>query len=154
MKKTMTIIVAVLFALSLDSFSFAAVKAAEQKAPVPAKAETKAQPSEMKAAEKAMQVTGDVKSIDVKAKTITIAKKKGDKTVETVVTLGEKTKIMSGKDEKKLTDVKAGDKIRVKYTEADGKKIAKMVAIIPAVAMAPVEKKAEPAKATKPAEKK
>ncbi len=149
MKKTVSIIVSLLFTLSVLSISFAAEKVAEQRGTVPAKAEEKATATQAPAIVK--QVTGDVKGVDVKAKTITVTKKKGDKIVEAVLIVDDKTKIMSGKEQKKFADVKAGDKVRIKYSEVDGKNMAKSIQIIPLIAKAPAEKKAEP---VKPAEKK
>jgi ribosomal protein S1 len=58
---------------------------------------------------------------------MTIAVMKKDK--ETVVTVNDKTKIMMGKEKKTLADLKAGDKVKVRYTEVDGKNMAKSVAI-------------------------
>jgi Cu/Ag efflux protein CusF len=150
MKKTIAIIVSLIFVLSFAGLSFATDKpAAEKKAePVkaaPAAAEKKAEPvkAEKKAAPvKVKQVTGDVSAVDAKAKTITVKGKKGD----TVVTCDDKTKIMMGKDVKTIADVKVGDKVTVKFSEADGKMTAKSVAIKAA------EKKAEPAKTEKKAE--
>ena len=154
MKKTIAIIVSLLFVLSIAGLSFAAEKAA---APAPSPApekkmmEKKAEPAKMeekKAPAKIKQVTGEVKSVD--AKSVTVKGKKADVTVS----VDDKTKIMAGKDKKTLADVKAGDKVSVKYTEAEGKNMAKSIAIKPAAMMeekkmekkaAPMEKKAAPA---------
>lgn len=138
MKKAVSIILAVLFVFAITSLSFAV----EEKKAAPAPEEKKAMPAEKP---KVKQVTGDVKAVDMKAKTITVTKMMKGKAEETVVTVDDKTKIMMDKEKKALADVKYGDKVTVKYTEVDGKNVAKSVAIKPA------EKKAEPAK---PAEKK
>ena len=152
MKKALAIIIAVLFLFALTSVSFAV----EKKEAAPVKAEEKAM--EKKAPAKVKQVSGEVAACDTKAMTITISKKMKGKAVETVVTVDDKTKIMMGKEKKALADVKAGDKVTVKYTEVDGKNVAKSVAIKPAE---PAEKKVEKAKPVekmaepvKPAEKK
>jgi hypothetical protein len=157
MKKTIAIIVAVLFVFALTSVSFAVEKKAAP-APVEKKEAAPVKAEEKKAPAKVNQVTGEVTACDTKAMTITISKKVKGKAVETVVTVDDKTKIMMGKEKKTLADVKAGDKVTVKYKEVDGKNVAKSVAIKPAepaekkVEKAkPVEKKAEP---VKPAEKK
>jgi Cu/Ag efflux protein CusF len=149
MKKTLAIIVSLIFVLSFAGLSFAADKAVEKKAE-PVKAEKKAPVvAEKKAAPaKVKQVTGDVAAVDAKANTITVKGKKGD----TVVTCDDKTNIMMGKDKKALADVKVGDKVKVKYSEADGKMTAKSVAITAAVKKAETAKKAEPVKAEKKAE--
>jgi len=128
MKKVVSIIVALLFVFSITSLSFAV--------------EEKAMPAEKP---KVKQVTGDVKAVDMKAKTITVSKMMKGKAEETVVTVDDKTKITMSKEKKTLADVNVGNKVKVHYTEVDGKNIAKSVTIMPA------EKKAEPAK---PAEKK
>ena len=141
MKKTLAIIVSLIFVLSFAGLSFAADKAVEKKAE-PVKAEKKAATAKVK------QVTGEVAAVDAKANTITVKGKKGD----TVVTCDDKTKIMMGKDKKALADVKVGDKVTVKFSEADGKMTAKSVAITAAVKKAETAKKAEPVKAEKKAE--
>ncbi len=99
------------------------------------KKEAPAKKEEKKAPAKVKMVTGEVTAVDAKAKTITVKGKKGD----VVVTV----------DDKMMIGLKAGDKVSVKYTEADGKNTAK------AVKMAPAKeemKKTEPA--AKPMEKK
>jgi len=52
---------------------------------------------------------------------------------------------MMGKEKKTLADVMAGNKVTVKYTEVNGKNVAKSIAI-KAAETEPAEKKAEPAK--------
>ena len=151
MRETMTIILAILSALSIASFSFADEKATEKKAPI--KEEEKAQPNNGIKTLKVMLLIGDVKSIDVKAKTITIVRQTGDKSVETAMTLVDETKIMSGQNIKKPADLKAGNKVRIKYTEVDGKRTAKLITIIQAEAVAPTEKKTGTAKHSKPKKK-
>jgi ribosomal protein S1 len=146
MKKVIAIIVSLVFVLSFAGLSFAADKAAkmeDKKAP--------AEAAEKKAPAKVKSITGEVAAVDAKANTVTVKVKKGDVTVMT----DAKTKVMMGKEKKMAADVKAGDKVTVKYTEADGKMMAKSIAIKPAEAekkMEKKEKKAEPA--AKPAEKK
>ncbi len=146
MKKTLAIIVSLIFVLSFAGLSFAADKAVEKKATTVEEKKAEPAKAEKKAIAKVKQVTGDVTVVDVKANAITVKGKKGD----TVVACDDKTKIMMGKDKKTLADVKVGDKVTVKYSEADGKMTAKLVAIKSA------EKKAEPAKKVEPvkAEKK
>jgi len=150
-KKALALIISVLFVFAVTTLSFAA----EEKKAAPAPAEKKAAPATMeekKAPAKVKQATGEVAAVDVKAKTITVKTKKGDVTAM----VDDKTKIMMGKDMKTLADIKAGDKVTVKYSETDGKMTAKTIAIKPAEKAAPaekkMEKKAEPA--AKPAEKK
>jgi Cu/Ag efflux protein CusF len=137
MKKAVSIILALLFVFAITSVSFAA----EEKKTAPA-TEEKAMPA-VKA--KVKQVTGDVKAVDMKAKTITVTKMMKDKAEETVATVDDKTKIMMGEEKKALADVKVGEKVKVVYKEVEGKNVAKSITIMPAA------KKAEP---TKPTEKK
>ena len=155
MKKAIAIIVSVLFVFAITSLSFAAdaTKAAPapaEKKAAPAVEEKKAAPAkaeEKKAPAKVKQVVGEVTAMDAKAKTITVKGKKGD--------------VVIAVDDKMMAAVKAGDKVVVKYTEADGKHTAKSVKKAEAKP-AEMEKKAEPAKAmekkaepaAKPAEKK
>lgn len=147
MKKAIAIIVSVLFVFAISSLSFAAEEKKAAPAPTvekkaaPAVEEKKAAPAKVK------QVKGEVTAVDAKAKTITVKGKKGD--------------VVVAVDDKMMAGVKAGDKVAVKYTEADGKNIAKSVKKAE-VKPVEVEKKAEPAKAmekkaepaAKPAEKK
>jgi len=69
------------------------------------------------------QVRGEVSAVDTTANTITVKGKKGDVTIS----VNDKTKIMAGTEKKALADIKVGDKVTVKYTEADGKNIAKSI---------------------------
>lgn len=142
MKKAIAIIVAVLFVFALTSISFAAEKKAAP-APMEKKEASPAKVEEKKAPEKVMSVTGDVVAVDAKAMTLTVKGKKGDVALST----NDKTTVKMGKEKKALADVKVGDKAKVKYTEVDGKNIAKSIAIKPAVTAVPAEKKAKEKKA-------
>ena len=137
MKKTIAIIVVVLFAFAMTSLSFAV----EEKKATPAPAAKKAEP--MKPAVTLKYVTGVVKAVDTVAKTITVAKKVKGKEVETAVTVDEKTSIAMGKNKKELADVKVGKNVTVKYAEVEGKNVAKSISIKPA------KKKAKTATKTK-----
>jgi Na+-transporting methylmalonyl-CoA/oxaloacetate decarboxylase gamma subunit len=150
MKKALTIVLALLISVAFVTTVFAqaekkaaapAPAAAPDKAPAPdkAKAEKKA-PAAAKA--KVHQFTGEVTASDAAAKTITVKK------------------TVKGKDEEKTFDVaglkdldiKAGDKVTVKYTEADGKNVAKSVKKAAAKKAAPkAEKKEAPKAEPKPA---
>jgi Cu/Ag efflux protein CusF len=150
MKKAVAIIVSVLFVLSVAGLSFAAEKkaapAAEKKEAAPAKAEEKKAPAKVK------QVTGEVAAVDAAAKTLTVKGKKGD----VALTADDKTSVMVGKDKKTLADVKAGDKVTVKYAEMNGKNVAKniVVSAAPAKMEKKIEKKMEKKEAPKAEEKK
>lgn len=139
MKKVLALIVSAIFIISVAGLSFAAE---EKKAAAPAKAEEKK--AEKKAPAKVKTVTGEVTAVDAKANTLTVKGKKGD----VALSADDKTTVKVGKDKKSLADVKAGDKAVVKYSEVDGKNVAKSIAV---AAAAP---KKEAAPAAKPAEKK
>ena len=149
MKKTIVIVLSLVL-----MFAFTAVTFAAEKAAAPAeKKEMKAEKAK-KAVKK--QVTGEVTAVDAAANTLTVKGKKGDVMLST----DDKTTVMEGKAKKTLADVKAGDKVTVHYSEADGKNVAHKVVMKAAPAKkaekkakaAPAEKKEAPAAA--PAEKK
>jgi Cu/Ag efflux protein CusF len=128
MKKTIAIVLSLVLMFAFTAVTFAAEKAAV--------------PAEKEAAKKAVkkQVIGEVTAVDANANTLTVKGKKGDVMVST----DDKTTIMANKDKKTLADVKAGDKVTVNYTEADGKNVATKVAIkaAPAPKAAPAKKAA------------
>ncbi len=132
---------AVIMGLFLVTVSFAQTPAApkatpakpavtEKAAPAPAPAPA---PEKKATKEKVHQYTGEVTAMDTAAKTLTVKGKQGEK-------------IFDVTDVKMEKEVKAGDKVMVKYTEKDGKMAAKSVKAVKA------EKKVEK-KETKPAEK-
>jgi hypothetical protein len=126
-KKTIVIIVAVLFTFALASVSFAVEKKAEI-----------AKPSEMP---KVNHVIGKVKTVDTAAQTLTIAKKVNGKEQETVIAVDKETSITMGKEKKTLADLKVGNNVVVKYTEVEGKNVAKIIAIKPVKKIAKAESK-------------
>lgn len=143
MKRALAIVMAVFFVCAVASLSFAV----EEKKAAPAPAAEKAVPAptkmeETKAPVKVKMVEGDVTAVDAKAKTITVKGKKGD--------------VVIAVDDKMMADIKAGDKVFVKYTETDGKNVAKSVRKAKAQPVEKMmEKPAVPPKAVeKPAEKK
>lgn len=138
MKKTIAIVLSLVLMFAFTAVTFAAEKEAASAEKKSAAAETKSADAAKKAVKK--QVTGEVTAVDAKANTLTVKGKKGDVMVST----DDKTSVMAGKDAKTLADVKAGDKVTVKYTEADGKNVATKVAIMaaPAKKAAKAEKKA------------
>jgi hypothetical protein len=144
MRKSIAILVSLLFVLGLSAVSFA-----KEEAAAPA---VKASPTTEVAKEKSMFVTGEIKSLDAKAGTLIVKGKKG----EVTMSVDSKTKIVAGKDVKTFADLKAGEKVRVKYQEAAGKNIATKINIVTVstAQTAPAEKKMEekttvPAKATR-----
>src|SRR5574340_1066488 len=123
MKKTIAIVLSLVLMFAFTAVTFAAEKAAAPAEKKEMKAEKKEAAPAKKAAKK--QVTGEVTAVDAKANTLTVKGKKGDVMVST----DDKTTVMAGKDKKALADVKAGDKVTVNYTEADGKNVANKIAI-------------------------
>ncbi|NTU43765.1 MAG: hypothetical protein HGA78_12110, partial [Nitrospirales bacterium] len=65
---------------------------------------------------------------------------------------GRKAEVVISADEKMLADVKAGEKVTVKYSEQDGKNVAKKITKAAAKAPAKTEKK-DAAKPAEPAKK-
>ncbi len=138
MKKALAIVLSVMFVFALTAATFAAEKKKEA-----APAEKKEMSTEKKAAKKKVmhrQVTGEVTAVDAKANTVTVKGKKA----EVTVTVDEKTKFMP--KGKTIADVTAGEKVMVKYTEAEGVNTAKSIKI--------EAKKAEKKKAKKAEKKK
>ncbi len=78
-----------------------------------------------KAPAKVKQVSGEVAAFDAMARTFTVKGKKGDVFIMT----DDKTTVMVGKEKKDLADVKVGDRVTVKFTEADGKNTAKSIVV-------------------------
>jgi len=114
-KKAIAIIVSVIFVLSLAGLSFATDKAAPMSI---AKAEKS---MEKKAPAKIRRVTGNVMSFD--ASSITVKGRKGNVTA----TISDKTKVKMNKEKKTLADVKVGDKVTLRYAEADGSNTARTI---------------------------
>lgn len=145
MKRVIALIVAMIFVLSVSGLALAAE---QKKEAAPAEKKEEAAPAEKKAPAKVKQVTGEVTAVDAAAKTLTVKGKAGD----VALTADDKTTVKIGKEKKALGDVKVGDKVTVRYTEMDGKNVAKSII----VKAAPAEKKeaAPKAEEKKPAEKK
>jgi hypothetical protein len=122
MKKPLLIVLAVLISVAFVTTVFAQEKKVEKPAAAaPAKAPEKAKVEAKKEAPKVQEFKGDFVSADAKVKTFVAKDDKGEVTF----------------DVKKIAKFAAGDKIVVKYTEKDGKKVAS------SVKKAPKEKKVE-----------
>lgn len=150
MKKIIAVVMALVFALTVTA-AFAQQPAAKPAEPAkkaepakpaePAKKAEPAKPAEKPAKkEKVKQITGEVTAVDTVGKTITVKSKKQELTI--------------GVTDEQIKDVKAGDKVVVKYTEKDGKLTAKSVKKVAPKAEKKGEVKKEEKKAEKPAEKK
>jgi Cu/Ag efflux protein CusF len=137
MKKAIALIVSLLFVLSVAGLSFAA-----EKAVAPAAEKT----VEKKAPVKVKWLTGEVTAVDAAANTVTVKGRKAELTL----TANDKTSIKMGKEKKTLADVKVGDKVSTKYSEVEGKNVAKSIMIRSEMKTEKkakkMEKKAEPAK--------
>ncbi len=128
MKKFISLFIAVLFVFAVTTAYVAAYPPAEKAAETEKKATVK-------------QITGEVVAIDVAAKTITIK--------------GKRAEVLLSADEKMLKDIKVGDKVVAKYTEKDGKMIAKSLKKAEAKSEQKADEiKPEAAKPTEPAKKK
>jgi ribosomal protein S1 len=127
MKKTIAIVLSLILMFAFAAATFAA----DQNEAAPMATKTKI---------KHALITGEVTAVDAKANTITVMGKKGDVTIS----VSDKTKMPKGKT---LADVKTGDKITVRYTEADGKNTAVTIAMKAAPMMKKEEKAAAPAAA-------
>jgi hypothetical protein len=119
--------------VACTSFLFA------QEAAAPAAAPAKAAKKEA-----ASMVAGTVVSVDAIANTIIVKVKKGEDTLS--VEAG--AKILSGKKDIALGDIKADAKVKVTCKMVEGKKVATKIVEIPAAAPK-AEKKAEAAPAAK-----
>lgn len=120
MKKAIAIVLSVMFVFALTAATFAAEKKES------ASTEKKEMAAEKKAAKKKVmhkQITGEVTAVDAKANTVTVKSKKA----EVTVTVDDKTKFMP--KGKTIADVTAGEKVMVKYTEAEGVNTAKSIKI-------------------------
>ncbi len=109
MKRFLMIALAVLMGISLVTTVFAQTTAAPAPAP-----EKKAAPKV-----KVKRYWGEVTTMDSAAKTLTVKGKKDEKTFDVT-------------DAKMKAEPKAGDKVMVRYTETDGKMVAKFVAPVKA----------------------
>jgi hypothetical protein len=87
--------------------------------------------------------TGMVKETGPHAQTITVVKKVRGKNVETVLHIAMDAVIHKGTKKKTISDIKQGDKVVSKYTEIEGRMIAKNLAIIPGKKTAQTDKKSK-----------
>ena len=92
------------------------VKPATMEKAEPAKAKKPAVPS----------ISGEVVSVDAASNTIAIKSKKGE---EKKLEVNKDTKITKEKNSITLQDIKAGEKVRAEYSEAEGKMMAKSIKV-------------------------
>ena len=134
MKNALRILIVALTVVAFGGVSFAQEKKASPATPATPASPSTEKKTEMKSEKaKTGRITGEVTSVDAKAGMLTVKAK--DK--ETSLTAD------SSSAKNALGKVKVGDRVRVSYTEKDGKMVASSIA------------KTEPtAKATKSSEKK
>ncbi len=115
MKKLLSVIVGVAFALSLAGVVVAAEKPAAAPAAAPAKAAPakKAEPAKKAAKAKVRRVTGTIESLDAAAGTFSVKGKKGMVDLKA----GEKVK---------LGDFAVGEEVFVKYSEGTANSVKKV----------------------------
>ena len=152
MKKLIALPLAVVFALGTAGFAVAQEKKAEEK-----KSEMKsdAKPMEKKAEKKPMAKTanGTVKSAS--ADSVVVAGKDKGKDAEWTFAVDPKTTIKKGGKAITAADIKTGDAVQVKYTEADGKAMAQSVMVkAPAAAAKKMDDKKMESKPAAPAAEK
>jgi|UniRef100_A0A7C4EM73 microtubule-associated protein 1 len=128
MKKILAVVIALVFALTVTA-AFA-----QQPAAKPAEPAKKAEPAKP-AKEKVKAITGEVTAIDTVGKSITVKSKKQELTISVT--------------DEQIKDIKAGDKVVVKYTEKDGKLVAKSVKKVAVKAKKAGKKAEKPAEETK-----
>lgn len=126
LKKTLGVLVAL---VAVAGFSLTAV--AEEKGKTEgAKMEEKK--ADAKAAPKpkdSRMMGATVKAVDAAGKMITVSTKAKK---DVMVSVDDKTKIKSGKDDKKLEDLKEGNRVNVVASTVEGKMMAKSITLVPA----------------------
>jgi len=151
-KKLIALPLALVFALGTAGLVVAQEKKAEEK-----KSEMKsdAKPMDKKAEKKPMAKTanGTVKSAS--ADSVVVAGKDKGKDAEWTFAVDPKTTIKKGGKAITAADIKTGDSVQVKYTEADGKAMAQSVTVkAPAAAAKKMDDKKMESKPAAPAAEK
>ncbi len=148
MKKLIALPLALVFALGTAGFVVAQEKKAEEK-------KSDAKPMEKKPEKKPMAKTanGSVKSAS--ADSVVVAGKDKGKDAEWTFAVDPKTSIKKGGKAITAADIKTGDSVQVKYTEADGKAMAQSVTVkAPAAAAKKMDDKKMESKPAAPAAEK
>ena len=152
MKKLIALPLALVFALGTAGFVVAQEKKAEEK-----KSEMKsdAKPMEKKAEKKPMAKTANGTVKTASADSVVVAGKDKGKDAEWTFAVDPKTTIKKGGKAITAADIKTGDSVQVKYTEADGKAMAQSVAVkAPAAAAKKMDDKKMESKPAAPAAEK
>lgn len=125
MKKAFSLVLSVLFALSIAGLSFAEEKAAPA-APAPAEKKAAAPAAKKTEKMKTKNFTGDITAVDAAAGTITLK----DKDTELTVATTAKTHVRLKNEKKSVSDLKVGDKVEVRYRTKGDKNTALRVVIM------------------------
>ena len=152
MKKLIALPLALVFALGTAGFVVAQEKKAEEK-----KSEMKsdAKPMEKKAEKKPMAKTANGTVKTASADSVVVAGKDKGKDAEWTFAVDPKTTIKKGGKAITSADIKTGDSVQVKYTEADGKAMAQSVTVkAPAAAAKKMDDKKMESKPAAPAAEK
>ncbi len=152
MKKLIALPLALVFALGTAGFVVAQEKKAEEK-----KSEMKsdAKPMEKKAEKKPMAKTANGTVKTASADSVVVAGKDKGKDAEWTFAVDPKTTIKKGGKAITAADIKTGDSVQVKYTEADGKAMAQSVTVkAPAAAAKKMDDKKMESKPAAPAAEK
>jgi len=151
-KKLIALPLALVFALGTAGFVVAQEKKAEEK-----KSEMKsdAKPMEKKAEKKPMAKTANGTVKTASADSVVVAGKDKGKDAEWTFAVDPKTTIKKGGKAITAADIKTGDSVQVKYTEADGKAMAQSVTVkAPAAAAKKMDDKKMESKPAAPAAEK
>lgn len=124
MRKAFTLMLSLLCAGAFAAASVRAEEPAGGKAAMgkPA-AETKSAPAMKKG--KMTSVKGEITEVDPAGNNVKVKEK--DK--EVTINVTDKTMITAGKTKRSLADLKAGDKVVAKFTEEDGKMVARSIRV-------------------------
>jgi len=118
MEKQISLLLSIILVLSVTGISFASK---EQNA--------QSHSFRLMQAATSLQITGTAKSINAETGTLTVSKKYKDKTIEITAGIDNRTKIMKGEEEKRLKDIKTGDKVVVVYTKKGEVNLAKSISL-------------------------
>ena len=143
MKKMLKLVVVALVTLAFSAVSFAAPATPATPATPASPAVEKSEKKAEKKKPKTLSATGELVSVDAKAGTLAV------KVKDKQLSLTAETKAAK----QALEKVKVGDRVRVSYTEKEGKMMARSVTAAP-VEKAEAKKKAEEKKEEKKAKTK
>lgn len=79
------------------------------------------------AATKVVEIMGEIVSVDLTTNMLTIKTKKGMMSIN----INEKTQITMGEEQKQLSDLKPGEKVKVHYTVVGGEELAERIMVRP-----------------------